>query len=208
MRKRSYMLFSILLTTFIFGGCQGTEEIDERTNLYGAAQYDSNWKHGGPMRIMYDSPEGKEREVVRENANGEIIDNNQDNNYHGHWDSISTKAKNSYYAAYNGKFVEEISILASSVENVNEARVIVDRNVAIIGLDLVENDQRSKQQTEERVAAAVDPYIDGKQLYIDSTYGNFARIKVIDNDLRDGGPKRFLAKDVENLIKSLKAEVE
>ncbi|WP_335869223.1 YhcN/YlaJ family sporulation lipoprotein [Bacillus sp. 2205SS5-2] len=191
---------------------------------------DTNDRSDGPVTELYDHSVGKEGQAIREykrqylqvkDENGNPMDPKtplaeedrsffardtdsypKEPNYHGFWDPISSKAKNSYYTGYHGKLVEKISAAATAVENVEECRAVVDGGYVVIGLDLRKIDPKSQRETRVKVEEAVKPYVKNKIYYIDTNLGNFARIKVIDNDLRGGGPKSSLAKDVKHLINS------
>lgn len=123
-----------------------------------------------------------------------------DANFHGHL-GFNKRASNSYYEAYNGEMVERINQAAAAVDNVNDVQSVVNGNYVIIAADI--NDTARKKATIANINQAVQPYLNGKTSKVVTDESTFNRLKVIDNDLRDGGPRDQLYLDVKNLFRNM-----
>jgi spore cortex protein len=124
-----------------------------------------------------------------------------DKNYHGHISNTNQRTFRSYYTGYEGKFAERVKSAAEEVDNVNQARTIVDGNDVVIALDIKNNQQTD--DTKKQVLQAVQRHTEGRTVHIVTNESQFNRIKAIDNDLRNGQAREQLHLDTKNLIRSL-----
>ena len=122
-----------------------------------------------------------------------------DANYHGHLDDNTRQAKNSYYQAYEGELAEKIGNVAASVPNVEDVRSVTYGSDVLIAVDL--NDYDKEEQTKEAIHEAVQPYLRGRSATVVTDEGTFSRLRNIDNNLRDGGPREQIDWDLKSLFR-------
>ncbi len=143
----------------------------------------------------------KNQSPQRVSDNGEpYLFSRDDINFHGHL-GFNKRASNSYYEAYNGGMVERINQAAAAVNNVNDVQSVVNGDYVIIAADI--NNAARKEATIANIQQAVQPYLNGKTSKVVTDKSTFNRLKVIDNDLRDGGPRDQLYLDVKNLFRNM-----
>ncbi|MFE8696856.1 YhcN/YlaJ family sporulation lipoprotein [Cytobacillus sp. FJAT-53684] len=193
---------------------------ENHRNRGGNAQILDGADNDGPFTEMMDHTFGMEGQNGRTNrpntydgVNTRNVNNNQndgqgnhlfsedDANYHSHLGNNMRKAKNSYYEAYHGKLVENINRAAASVNNVNDVQTVVNGEHVIIAANI--QDANRKSETVAAIGQAVQPYLNGRTSKVVTDESTYNRLKVIDNDLRDGGPKDQLYVDVKNLFRNL-----
>ncbi|MGM0844102.1 MAG: YhcN/YlaJ family sporulation lipoprotein [Bacillota bacterium] len=193
---------------------------------------DRNEDRDGPLTEWYDHSIGREGQAIREGKRRylQVKDENGnpqnpskplaetdrnfflkderashgDANYHGHLDDNTRKARNSYYTAYEGELAEKIGEITASVENVNDVRSVTYGTNVLIAVDLA--DDNRFDETEREIERAVQPYLKGRTVTVVSDEGTFSRIRNIDNDLRDGGPREAIQMDIHDIIKSIRGE--
>ncbi|MFE8703476.1 YhcN/YlaJ family sporulation lipoprotein [Cytobacillus sp. FJAT-54145] len=122
-----------------------------------------------------------------------------DANYHGHLDDNTRQPKSSYYTAYEGDLAIKIGDVVGSVQNVEDVRSVVYGSNVLIAVDL-ENEGK-ELETKNRIREAVQPYLHGRSVQVETDEGTFSRIRNIDNDLRDGGPREQITLDLNNLFR-------
>lgn len=123
-----------------------------------------------------------------------------DANYHGHLDDNTRQARSSYYSAYEGELAEKIGDVTASVNNVEDVRSVVYGSDVLIAVDL--NDYMKEEETKRKISKAVQPYLKGRSVSVVTDEGTFSRIRNIDNDLRDGGPREGIDMDIRNMFRS------
>ncbi|MBS4191445.1 YhcN/YlaJ family sporulation lipoprotein [Bacillus sp. FJAT-49705] len=168
---------------------------ENHDNRGGNAQILDGADNDGPVTEMMDHTMGEEGQAYRNNGNNTFSRN--DENYHGHLGYNVRQAKSSYYEAYDGKLVEKIN-KAAHVSNVKDVQSVVKGNDVLIAVLLVDNDR--EKETIANIRQAVQPYLNGKKSTIVTNPSTYNRIKVIDNDLRDGGPRDQINLDIDNLF--------
>lgn len=129
-----------------------------------------------------------------------------DANYHGHLDDQTRKAKSSYYTAYEGDLAEKIGDVTAKVPNVEDVRSVVYGSNVLVAVDLTNYDE--EVETKVDVARAVKPYLRGRSVTVVTDEGTFSRIRNIDNDLRDGGPRETIDADITNMFRGLKSRIQ
>ncbi len=221
-----------MIMLFGTAGCGANDETASQQRSADRAQpigYYSNENHqnkGGNVRFldgadndgalteMMDHTLGEEGQYrnrqngnAKERAPQRVSDNREphlfsrdDANFHGHL-GYNKRASNSYYEAYNGEMVERINQAAAAVNNVNDVQSVVNGDYVIIAADL--NDAGRKKATIAEINQAVQPYLNGKTSRVVTDESTLNRLKVIDNDLRDGGPRDQLYLDVKNLFRNM-----
>jgi spore cortex protein len=126
----------------------------------------------------------------------------RDINYHGHLNNRNSKARSSYYTAYEGQLAEDISNTAASVSNVYDARTIIDGKRVLVSV-VVKNDKKA-DDTKRSVEQAVLPYLSGRKYVVTTDMGTYYRVRQLDNDLRDGGPKDMIRLDTDKMFEGFK----
>ena len=179
---------------------------------------DGNDNDGPAIEIM-DHTLGKERETNRgflatnyneNNGNHpDSLENRQarerdpliggsDRNYHGHLNNSNLPLRPSYYTDYEGELAENVTDKVKRVENVKDARTVINGENVLIAIRL--NDNSGIDGTRNKIQQAVAQDVDGKKVHILTNESQFNRLKVIDNDLRNGGGKENINKDIQNII--------
>ncbi|RIW37768.1 spore cortex protein CoxA [Bacillus salacetis] len=193
---------------------------------------DRNEDRDGPLTEWYDHSLGQEGKAIREGKRRylQVTDENgnpqnpskplaetdrnyflqdgrashSDANYHGHLDDNTRKARQSYYTAYEGDLAEKIADVTASVENVNDVRSVTYGTDVLIAVDL--DDHSQFEQTKEEITKAVQPYLKGRTVTVAEDEGTFSRLRNIDNDLRDGGPREAIQMDIHDIIRTIRGE--
>ncbi|MGV3467386.1 MAG: YhcN/YlaJ family sporulation lipoprotein [Heyndrickxia sp.] len=128
----------------------------------------------------------------------------RDINYHGHLNTRNSKARPSYYNTYEGKLSEDISNAAATIPNVSDARTIIDGKRVLVAV-AVKNEKKAKA-TKGKVEKAVLPYLSGRKYVITTNIGNYYRVRQLDNDLRNGGPKDLINLDADKMFENYKGK--
>jgi spore cortex protein len=127
---------------------------------------------------------------------------NGDANYHGHLNDNTKKAKSSYYTAYEGDLTEKIGQVTGAVPNVEDVRSVSYGSNVLIAVDLT--DFSKEEKTKRAIEKAVQPYLRGRSVTVVTDEGTFSRIRNIDNDLRNGGPRDRVDTDLSKLFQNLR----
>lgn len=143
---------------------------------------------------------GVDNKAAPDGKHGNTLFSRSDMNYHGHLNTNNGGARSSYYTAYDGNLTKKINQAAASVNNVADARTIIDDDKVLIGVVL--KDRNRVDETKSAIKNAVKKHLNGKSLTIVTNESTYSRIKTIDNDLREGGPKDQLDKDIDNIFQS------
>ncbi|WP_010173908.1 YhcN/YlaJ family sporulation lipoprotein [Bacillus coahuilensis] len=187
---------------------------------------DDHDQREGPIQEWYDHSIGNEGKEIREAKKEYLTDHSEGEyhlppsklgdedqgffiqdqasesrsfSYHGHDEDIPSKAKSSYYKMYQGELVEAMSLAAEEVKSVQSARCIVYGDAVIMGLLIDGDADADKVKTDVR--NQIRHGVGDRTLYIDDNVGYYSRIKVIDNQLRQGGPRHTLELDIQNMIR-------
>ncbi|MBS4173678.1 YhcN/YlaJ family sporulation lipoprotein [Bacillus sp. FJAT-49736] len=126
----------------------------------------------------------------------------RDINYHGQFNTRNSKARPSYYNGYEGRLSEAISNTAASVPNVTDARTIIDGKRVLIAVAL--KDENKDQATKRSVENAVLPYLNNRNYVVATNIGTYYRVRQLDNELRNGGPKDLVKLDADKMFESYK----
>lgn len=126
---------------------------------------------------------------------------NGDANYHGHLNDNTKKARSSYYTAYEGELTERIGRVTGSVPNVEDVRSVTYGSNVLIAVDLT--DYSREEETKRDIKEAVQPYLRGRSVTVVTDEGTFSRLRSIDNDLRNGGPRDRIDWDLKNMIENV-----
>lgn len=133
---------------------------------------------------------------------GDTLFSRSDMNYHGHLNNNNGGARSHYYTANDGNLTKKINRAAASVDNVSDARSIVHGDKILIGVVL--KDRNRVDETKSAIKNAVNQHVNGKELTIVTNESTYSRIRAFDNDLREGGSKDQLNKEIDNLFRSIR----
>lgn len=139
-------------------------------------------RHGANIRSNFDDPQ---------------IGAN-DRNYHGHLFSQTPAGVETYNREMHGNISRQITDKIKKVEHVKEAETIISDDAVIIGV-LLERDGNGEKARKE-IQNAVQPQLRGKQLRIFTNESQYNRIKVLNNDLRNGGPTDDINHELKNMV--------
>ncbi|WP_071395891.1 YhcN/YlaJ family sporulation lipoprotein [Bacillus tuaregi] len=137
------------------------------------------------------------REVV---IDGREEISNDDRNYHGHLSNQATPSRRNNHAINGGKQTEQITSKAKRVENVKDAQTVIREDTIIVGVLL--NDGNKVEETKKNIASAIEPYRHGRTVKILTNESQYNRIKVINNDIQNGGPMDDLDHEIQNIKNS------
>lgn len=170
----------------------------------------------GPATESLDHTLGKERDTHRQGdkgvkskngiykinnreffSDGRPVLGDDDKNYHGHLNNNELPTRQSYYTGNEGKLSEKITSEVRKVANVTEAQTVIDKKSIIVGILL--NDENKAEETKRSIRKAIEPYANGRSVKVMTNESQYNRIKVINNDLRNGGPKDELDKEIRNM---------
>lgn len=217
--KKLFSIPSAALLTIGLVGCgvndNETAVQDRRNNTVQPVGYYSNNDNerngGGNARILdetdNDGPitEWMNNSLNDHDQNYQRLRNNGfvrgDANYHGHLGNTERKPRSSYYEGYDGNLINRING-AAHVNNVRDVQSLVNGNEVLIAVNLANNNK--EKETFAKIRKAVNPYLNGKKAHIVTDQTTFNRIRVIDNDLREGGPRDQINLDTQNIFKALK----
>ena len=124
----------------------------------------------------------------------------RDQNGQGHLDNSNQATRQSYYNGNNGKMSERITQVAEDVKNVKEAQTVIYGNTVIVGVQL--NDEKREDETKRTIQQAIESHVNGRRLHVITNDSQYSRLKTINNDLRNGGPKDEINKDLKDLIRT------
>jgi spore cortex protein len=123
-----------------------------------------------------------------------------DVNYHGHLNSTDSRANPSYYTKYDGELAEAIAERASRVANVDDVRAVISGNNVLVAVD---TNDRNNARVERDVIRNIRPICGDRNIQVVTDEGMFNRVRNIDNDLRDGGPKDQIDEHLRNLFDNM-----
>lgn len=213
MKKKHVILPAAAFILAGLSGCGNNGETavqDRNTQITQPIGYYSNERHeanrngkivnsgdnDGPVVEILDHSLGAE--TVRQ-RNGFSRD---DQNYHGHLGlNNERKPRTSYYVGYEGELVGNITNTVEGINNVNAARTVIHENAAIIGVVLEDDGQ--KKRTEAEIIDAVRVYTRDRPTKVLFGESQYNRLKVIDNDLREGGMREQIDLDMDNVLRSI-----
>ena len=120
-----------------------------------------------------------------------------DLNYHGHLNSMRPTPYPSYYNKYNGALAEKISTRAAKVEKVSDARALIYRDKVLVAVNTASKDTA---RIEHSVRKAVKPYTKGMDVRVTTNLSMYHRVRVIDNEIRNGGPIEPIERDMRTIF--------
>lgn len=196
-------------------GYGGNNRYEPQGYFSNAGHKDANDRHDGPLTEWYDHSVGKEQRTIREEKDRYLQagdghghpqnpskplakedksfferDNeqpyNSDANYHGHKSVQNVQKKNSYYTNYNGKLAEKLTSKAEEVDGVLDAQTFIGDKEITVALQVAKN--RDAKAVKSQVKQTIERYAKGAPVQVADDIGTFNYIRVLDNDLRDGGP--------------------
>jgi spore cortex protein len=216
--------FSLVLAVGL-SGCSTNESANKSEEILSTNGYETNEKDSLVRQINYNAPvphlvdDYNEAEIIQENL--EKNDKNptvprseygtgilfqdrnysqNDRNYHGH-ESKPLKAKSSYYHAYEGELVEKLSNAAKKTNSVKDARALITQDEILVTVLL--DDDNNAEIVKREVEKNIKPFSGKRKLHVVTDQGLYYRTMVLDNSLRDGGPRDQVILDTEDLFKNV-----
>jgi spore cortex protein len=180
-------------------------EMMENTLGNNRSNHVQNRNQNNRLQVGNENPYNPTRPIAQNDRNFFQRDNrysNGDANYHGHLNDNTDKAKSSYYTAYEGELTEKIGQVTGAVPNVEDVRSVTYGSNVLIAVDLT--DFSREEETKRDIREAVQPYLRGRSVTVVTDEGTFSRIRNIDNDLRNGGPRDQIDTDLRNMFRNFK----
>jgi spore cortex protein len=154
----------------------------------------------GPMTEMLDKSFNGYNGDQRADRTRNDMFSRRDVNYHGHLNSTDSRANPSYYSTYDGELAEAIADRASRVPNVDDVRAVISGNNVLVAVD---TNNRNNARVERDVLRNIRPICGNRNVQVVTDEGTYSRVRNIDNDLRDGGPRDQIDADLRNLFDNM-----
>lgn len=209
MLRKIWIIFFILFIV----GCQHDQESrsnknDEQSPLQvGYSTYEQQNERGNAI-LLEDDHDGPVKEFMDQTMGGdnggekEGRFSRKDRNYHGHLNGNDGGARSIYFNKYEGRLIKEVNEAAEQVKEVKEARAATNGDKIIVAI-LLHDKNKEPNDVKEKVKKAIQPLVKGKKIFVQTDNSTFARVRAIDNELREGGPKKYLIEDLKNLFNTL-----
>lgn len=121
-----------------------------------------------------------------------------DRNYHGHLaNNRNPSGKTNYNRENEGDLSSRINQSVEKVDNVKAAETIIQDNKIMIGVLLEKN--QNVAETKKNIQNVIGSQSKGRQVQVFTNQSQYNSIKVMNNDLKNGGP----AADIENELKDI-----
>ena len=121
-----------------------------------------------------------------------------DRNYHGHLaNNRIPSGKTTYNRENEGDLSSRINQNVEKVDNVKAAETIIQDQNIIIGVLLERNDNVA--ETKRNIQEVIGSQARGRQVKVFTNQSQYNSIKVMNNDLKNGGP----AADIENELRNI-----
>ncbi|WP_428909249.1 YhcN/YlaJ family sporulation lipoprotein [Niallia sp. Krafla_26] len=160
-----------------------TEMLDHTLGQERGSEKNNNGRRGANIQTQYDDP---------------LIGAN-DRNYHGHLSNAQNQTGKKVYNRENqGNLSKEITQKVRQVENVKDAETIITEQRVLIGVLLEKNEL--VDETKKNIQNAVQPQLRGKQVQVFTNESQYNRIKVMNNDLKNGGPTKEIEAEINNIF--------
>ena len=119
-------------------------------------------------------------------------------NYHGHLaNNRIPSGKTTYNRENEGNLSSRINQNVEKVDNVKAAETIIQDQNIIIGVLLERNDNVA--ETKRNIQEVIGSQARGRQVKVFTNQSQYNSIKVMNNDLKNGGP----AADIENELRNI-----
>ncbi len=112
-------------------------------------------------------------------------------------DNNRTDHNVTYHEDYDGALAEKIRNRVNSMNNVDDAHVILNDNNVIVGIDTSEND---KSAVSQRVYREVKKLVPNRDVRVTTDDSIVNRIKNVDNNLRDGKTTNEVSSDIKGIM--------
>ena len=121
-----------------------------------------------------------------------------DHNYHGHLaNNRIPSGKTTYNRENEGNLSSRINQNVEKVDNVKAAETIIQDQNIIIGVLLEKNENVA--ETKRNIQEVIGSQVRGRRVQVFTNQSQYNSIKVMNNDLKNGGP----AVDIENELKNI-----
>jgi YhcN/YlaJ family sporulation lipoprotein len=160
-------------------GCNGVNESQDK--------YDNDTRP-----IGYYSNEGDNRGDL-DRGNGFISDMA---------DRDAKDHKSTYHEDYDGALAERIAKKVNKINGVDDAHVILEDNNVIVGVDI---SNKNKKKLTQKVSDTAKKVVPDREVKVATDQRTVARIRSVENDLRDGRPYTDVETDVKSIMNDIVA---
>ena len=146
----------------------------------------------------------RDQENNRQGANIQPDFNNaligaSDHNYHGHLANNRIPSSRITYNRENeGNLSSRINQNVEKVNNVKAAETIIQDQNIIVGVLLERNDNVT--ETKRNIQEVIGPQAGGRQVKVFTNQSQYNSIKVMNNDLKNGGPAANIENELRNIV--------
>jgi spore cortex protein len=166
---------------------------DKRNKGYGG-NYSYDHDNDGPITEILDRQQEPGIDGVNDLDRGDL-------NYSGHLrDRDNRGAPSSYYNQYEGRLAERLADRVGQMDNVKDARVVVNDNDVLVAIDTNDRNDVNMQKKIKRLAKTM---AEGRNVRVVTDENNFFRVQNIDNELRNGSAMDEVQADIEDLFENL-----
>ena len=122
-----------------------------------------------------------------------------DQNYHGHLaNNRIPSSKTTYNRENEGNLSSRINQNVEKVDNVKAAETIIQDQNIIIGVLLERNDNVA--ETKRNIQEVIGSQAGGRQVKVFTNQSQYNSIKVMNNDLKNGGPAANIENELRNIV--------
>jgi len=122
-----------------------------------------------------------------------------DHNYHGHLaNNRIPSSKTTYNRENEGNLSSRINQNVEKVDNVKAAETIIQDQSIIIGVLLERNDNVA--ETKRNIQEVIGSQAGGRQVKVFTNQSQYNSIKVMNNDLKNGGPTANIENELRNIV--------
>ena len=122
-----------------------------------------------------------------------------DHNYHGHLaNNRIPSSKTTYNRENEGNLSSRINQNVEKVDNVKAAETIIQDQNIIIGVLLERNDNVA--ETKRNIQEVIGSQAGGRQVKVFTNQSQYNSIKVMNNDLKNGGPAANIENELRNIV--------
>jgi spore cortex protein len=122
-----------------------------------------------------------------------------DHNYHGHLaNNRIPSSKTTYNRENEGNLSSRINQNVEKVDNVKAAETIIQDQNIIIGVLLERNDNVA--ETKRNIQEVIGSQARGRQVKVFTNQSQYNSIKVMNNDLKNGGPAANIENELRNIV--------
>jgi YhcN/YlaJ family sporulation lipoprotein len=117
-------------------------------------------------------------------------------------DRNTTDHPSTYHEDYDGALADRIAKKVNKIHGVDDAHVILEDNNVIVGADISDKD---KGKLTKKISDASKKIAPDRDVHVATDRKTAARIKSVENDLRDGRPYSEVESDVKAIMNDIVA---